>query len=347
LNSEEKMWGKPGKGGSVGKPGDSQKIRQYFALDENNGLYVDSDRSQGRGWYGDPGGGGGGGGIVNCWRDASKFKGYCRAASGGRGGCGGQGGEAGGTGGSALGIVLSSSPDNAESSVLRLNNSVSTVINGNGGRQQLGANGGAGGGAYNKWSFAWREDISRVPQACQSAAGAGAGGGGGAGGVGAGGRPGWAYPYVMLCHSDSNDAQFSDVTDLSNLARCKFDIGNNMISITNLGAYGTQDMKGMAYKDAAPFSDNTGKGQDAVMVNKSDLTSDTCQSTFVFRDKYGSSQNLRAIGYGGHIEDSQHPVNQGDKIAVEGLCQLKTPLGDYKPIIVKPVIHNTTDGTVE
>lgn len=341
LNSEEKNWGKPGKGGRVGKPGDSQKIRQYFALDNHNGLYVDSDRSQGRGWYGDPGGGGGGGGIVNCWRDASKFKGYCRAASGGRGGCGGQGGEAGGTGGSALGIVLSSSPDNADTTVLRLNNSATTVTNGNGGKQQLGADGGAGGGAFNKWSFAWREDISRVPQACHSAAGAGAGGGGGAGGVGAGGRPGWAYPYVMLCHSDSNDAQFSDVTELSNLARCKFDIDSNVKNS------GTQQMSGMAYKDAAPFSDNTGKGQDAVMVNNSDLTNDTCQSTFIFSDKYGTSNNLRAIGYGGSIMDNQHPVNDGDKISVAGLCQLKTPLGDYKPIIVKPVIHNTTDGTVE
>ena len=237
--------------------------------------------------------------------------------------------------------MLSSSPDNADTTVLRLNNSATTVTNGNGGKQQLGADGGAGGGAFNKWSFAWREDISRVPQACHSAAGAGAGGGGGAGGVGAGGRPGWAYPYVMLCHSDSNDAQFSDVTELSNLARCKFDIDSNVKNS------GTQQMSGMAYKDAAPFSDNTGKGQDAVMVNNSDLTNDTCQSTFIFSDKYGTSNNLRAIGYGGSIMDNQHPVNDGDKISVAGLCQLKTPLGDYKPIIVKPVIHNTTDGTVE
>ena len=80
------MWGGAGKGGAPGKNGSKDDIKLSFVMDENNGLYVASDRSQARGWYGEPGGGGGGGSLARAWTDDDDYDGYVRGGSGGPGG---------------------------------------------------------------------------------------------------------------------------------------------------------------------------------------------------------------------------------------------------------------------
>ncbi|MBO4351061.1 MAG: putative metal-binding motif-containing protein, partial [Proteobacteria bacterium] len=325
------MWGKPGKGGTAGKNGESKDVQISFAMDSINGLYVTSDRTQARGWYGNPGAGGAGGSL--------QYNPQMIGVSGGPGGCGGRGGEAGGTGGSALGIVLSSSPNKADDTVLTIKNQSSldaavTVTNGNGGKAQIGADGAKGAGARDQViHFQGNSSFANV------SSGSGAGGGGGAGGIGGGGRPGWAYPYVLLCYSDSDIEDF-DNAHLSNLNQCKFNIGSDMELHAGSAGYGKQNMTGKGYKDVAEFivdSDGKllGKGADGTPV-QDDAIRDLCESTIVW--DYG--------GAGGAIDMNMISSLQKDTYTDPAPCQ--TISGDsYVPIIVKPLIYNTTEEKIK
>ncbi len=165
----------------------------------NNSLYINSDRSGGRGYYGGIGGGGGGGDPFQCSANNDTDNEACSGGNGGTGGCGGIGGEAGGTGGSALGIVMAS---HSATNLTVFNfdkNSNILVQNGLGGDSQVGALGQPGGmGGYHEGYSREGPPFNRDHECVRSSCGGG-GGAGGMGGAGAAGRVGWPFPLVLIC----------------------------------------------------------------------------------------------------------------------------------------------------
>ena len=261
--------GRNGVGGAAGKNGEGSKTVIGFVPETDRvpySIYVKSDRSGARGYYGNPGVGGGGGAVYQCWRGYNSNGTQCFAGTGGEGGCGGQGGEAGGTGGSAIGIVLRSTSAVANSTRLTLDGTKMIVKNGNGGKPQSGA-GGAKGGSGGWWLAYARcygtADLCTVNQ-YQGMGGGGSGGGGGAGGYGGGGVAGWAFPYVFDCAVKSVQT-FND-DRLVTLYNCGFDVPAELTASANL--YGVQDLS-TTTRVADIEYDNASGGQ---MDNDMDLS---------------------------------------------------------------------------
>ncbi len=219
--------GSQGDPGTHGAFGESTKKFSWTPKIVNKALYIDSDRSGGRGYYGGIGSGGGGGGVFRCVKQHGAANRSCYAANGGTGGCGGEGGEAGGTGGSAFGIVARSTSATSQTVINFDETSKISVTNGIGGSSQLGALGQSGGmgGNHNgyareKHALAWY-DMECIRSAC-----GGGGGAGGVGGSGAAGHVGWPFPLVLICEVDSSKLSDLNVSEIGGqqLKSCGFNI---------------------------------------------------------------------------------------------------------------------------
>lgn len=217
--------GLPGAPGQEGRGGSPQSVS--LTLSTTGTLpYVDSRASIGAGSHGGSGSGGAGG------HPTDKIAGgFLLGPMGGQGGCGGAGGRAGGTGGSAIGIVMLSPPNNAETKgILTILQGSSTpgitVTGGQGGQGGKGQDGNAGGPSIAKLT---REDSNNNTTYTVVTA-SGAGGAGGGGGGGAGGHGGHAYGVMFAC------GRGLSLSGYAGLERCGIEVGNTAL-IDNPNAY--------------------------------------------------------------------------------------------------------------